>query len=38
MTPFAHRGHREKREELQISELTAMDMSFALHLFQRTAD
>ena len=38
MTPFAHRGHREKRAELQISELTAMDMSFALHLFQRTAD
>jgi 23S rRNA (guanine745-N1)-methyltransferase len=34
MTPFAHRGHREKREQLlQSSELT-VQMAFSLCLFQ----
>jgi hypothetical protein len=34
MTPFAHRGHREKRENLLASGLDAVDMAFFLSLFQ----
>ena len=38
MTPFAHRGHREKREKLLASGLAAVDMAFSLCLFQLGAD
>ena len=34
MTPFAHRGHREKREQLLGSGLDSVDMAFSLSLFQ----
>lgn len=36
MTPFAHRGHREKREALLKSGLDSVDMAFTLSLFQLT--
>jgi 23S rRNA (guanine745-N1)-methyltransferase len=34
MTPFAHRGHREKREDLLKSGLDCVNMAFTLSLFQ----
>jgi 23S rRNA (guanine745-N1)-methyltransferase len=35
MTPFAHRGHREKREGLRRASLAELRMAFSLKLFQR---
>jgi 23S rRNA (guanine745-N1)-methyltransferase len=35
MTPFAYRGHREKRDNLRDSGLPGVTMAFSLHLFQR---
>ena len=34
MTPFAHRGHREKREQLLLLDSLTVEMSFSLSLFQ----
>ena len=34
MTPFSHRGHREKREQLLQSEGLTVQMAFSLCLFQ----
>ena len=34
MTPFAHRGHREKREQLLQSDGLTVQMAFSLCLFQ----
>jgi len=36
MTPFAHRGHREKRERLLARESQAVEMVFSLQLLQKT--
>lgn len=35
MTPFAHRGHREKRERLQNDGGLKVGMAFSLRLFQK---
>ena len=35
MTPFAHRGHREKRERLLQRDTLTVQMAFSLNLFQR---
>jgi len=35
MTPFAHRGHREKRERLLARESQIMQMAFSLRLFRK---
>ena len=35
MTPFAHRGHRDKQGSLQAEGLSPLTMSFSLKLFQR---
>ena len=35
MTPFAHRGHREKRQTLERASPPGISMCFSLHLFQR---
>jgi 23S rRNA (guanine745-N1)-methyltransferase len=35
MTPFAHRGHREKRERLLAGEGVTVEMAFSLRLFRR---
>ena len=35
MTPFAHRGHREKREQLLARERMNVTMAFTLRLFQK---
>lgn len=35
MTPFAHRGHREKRERLQNGGGLKVGMAFSLRLFQK---
>ena len=37
MTPFAHRGHREKRERLLQSDALTLEMMFSLSLFQKAA-
>lgn len=34
MTPYAHRGHREKRESLRRDRLKALTMAFSLHLYR----
>ena len=34
MTPFAHRGHREKRERLLTRETLIVQLAFSLNLFQ----
>ncbi len=34
MTPFAHRGHREKRDSLREATLPKVTLAFSLHLFQ----
>ena len=36
MTPFAHRGHREKRDSLLALEALSLQMSFSLRLFRKT--
>lgn len=35
MTPFSHRGHREKRERLLQRDTLTVQMAFSLNLFQR---
>ena len=35
MTPFAHRGHREKREQLLALDSLTVQMAFSLKLFQK---
>jgi len=35
MTPFAHRGHREKRERLLGRDGLAVKMAFSLNIFQK---
>jgi 23S rRNA (guanine745-N1)-methyltransferase len=35
MTPFAHRGHREKRERLLAGQGVTVEMAFSLRLFRR---
>ena len=35
MTPFAYRGHREKRKQLEGTTLPTLTMDFSLHLFQK---
>ena len=35
MTPFAHRGRREKREELLQLDSLNVQMAFTLNLFQK---
>jgi 23S rRNA (guanine745-N1)-methyltransferase len=35
MTPFAYRGHREKREQLEGATLPALTMDFSLQLFRK---
>lgn len=37
MTPFAFRGHREKRERLLREALPEVSMAFSLHLFQKAS-
>ena len=37
MTPFAHRGHREKREALLARSTITVEMAFELVILQRTA-
>jgi 23S rRNA (guanine745-N1)-methyltransferase len=37
MTPFAHRGHRARREHVLLSALSAVTMAFSLRLFQRAS-
>jgi 23S rRNA (guanine745-N1)-methyltransferase len=34
MTPFAHRGHREKRERLLVRETLTVQLAFSLNFFQ----
>ena len=38
MTPFAHRGHREKRERLLTRETLTLSLVFSLNFFQNLAD
>ena len=38
MTPFAHRGHREKRERLLAGEGVTVEMAFSLCLYRRQLD
>lgn len=38
MTPFAHRGHREKRDRVLAGEGLTIEMAFFLSVFQRGAD
>lgn len=35
MTPFAYRGHREKRKRLEGATLPALNMDFSLRLFEK---
>lgn len=35
MTPFAHRGHREKRRRLLARDMLSLQMAFSLNLFQK---
>ena len=35
MTPFAHRGHREKREQLLALDSLTIQLAFSLNLFQK---
>ena len=35
MTPFAHRGHRARRDRLQAATIPALSMAFSMHLFQK---
>ncbi len=37
MTPFAHRGHREKREQLLDRECVKVNMAFTLRLFGKVS-
>ena len=38
MTPYAHRGHREKRELLQLRDNMTITMAFSSNLYQRLVD